>query len=716
MDDPFLLISRRHPSDVRLTVNSFDVSSDINDPPYCQPDTSPISSVFTDSEEESNNEGLEFALPSPLLFRKSAWILNSIFFRMPMAIVESYALLAESTPISTSESTKPTPIKRTRPAVHRRNHSWIWSHVTEGTDEAGLSRMKCDQCDYHFSPKTSNSSIARHLLAQHQLCKGSGQERTELTNGQAFNDDDFHQHIITLICKANLPLAIVDQPDFLAYSRFLNSRAIVPSSRTIRQKILDCASTLRTQLQQLMQEAPVAITTDLWTQHSFSFIGITAHFFSHDCTLVHCTLGLLRFSGKHVVDKVYEKLIESIAQFTSLSQVCSITTDSASNMLALRNLTTIPHYSCFAHALQLIIKAGLREPSVAAVLKACRKIAEFFHRSSVAQDTLSKHFTKDCRIALPSATRWSGDFLMLESMLKLKASICASLLTLNALSVDVPEEIADCNEESSADESYIDFSAQQSHPPMQAMSGGSLILSQEQWVLVENLVAILRDYALRTTLLNGSNCFLSDVAVMAENLEHEWNSATGIHEAMVNLMRLKSQRLKVSPFISITDPVGVHVKCMALDPRYKSREMVKDVTWRALLEEASHLVAVPPLENSVAQQSVASRLLSGAVRSQTCLNEIEFERLAYLQLPCLAVDCSMSQMASWFGVARLQCPNITRLALRYLTIQPTEVPSERLFSQAGRVFTDERSKLSHDLLEAIVFIHDNSDICSKSYS
>lgn len=56
-------------------------------------------------------------------------------------------------------------------------------------------------------------------------------------------------------------------------------------------------------------------------------------------------------------------------------------------------------------------------------------------------------------------------------------------------------------------------------------------------------------------------------------------------------------------------------------------------------------------------------------------------------------------------------PGIAKIALRYLSIPATEVPSERMFSTAGNTVTSHRERLKPGHVEQIVFLHDNLRFC-----
>lgn len=65
-----------------------------------------------------------------------------------------------------------------------------------------------------------------------------------------------------------------------------------------------------------------------------------------------------------------------------------------------------------------------------------------------------------------------------------------------------------------------------------------------------------------------------------------------------------------------------------------------------------------------------------------------------------------ADVLEWWLEHRVDFPNLAILARKYLAIPATEASSERLFSAAGNVLTDRRSKMSSDSLEQLVFLHE----------
>lgn len=61
----------------------------------------------------------------------------------------------------------------------------------------------------------------------------------------------------------------------------------------------------------------------------------------------------------------------------------------------------------------------------------------------------------------------------------------------------------------------------------------------------------------------------------------------------------------------------------------------------------------------------------------------------------------------WWSIHSKDFPNLSRLARTYLAIPATSVSSERMFSKAGLIISERRSRLAPDKLEKIAFLSQN---------
>ncbi|CAF0984951.1 unnamed protein product [Didymodactylos carnosus] len=66
-------------------------------------------------------------------------------------------------------------------------------------------------------------------------------------------------------------------------------------------------------------------------------------------------------------------------------------------------------------------------------------------------------------------------------------------------------------------------------------------------------------------------------------------------------------------------------------------------------------------------------------------------------------DCPLN----WWKSNSKKYPVISKIAMKYLCIQGTSVPSERMFSAAGHITSDRRSRLTPDNADTLLFLNKN---------
>ena len=66
--------------------------------------------------------------------------------------------------------------------------------------------------------------------------------------------------------------------------------------------------------------------------------------------------------------------------------------------------------------------------------------------------------------------------------------------------------------------------------------------------------------------------------------------------------------------------------------------------------------------------------------------------------------CTDRTLISICAIIKLTFPKLYEQAVRYISILGTSVPSERIFSQAGNIKNDERSRLTGEHLNMLLFL------------
>ena len=141
--------------------------------------------------------------------------------------------------------------------------------------------------------------------------------------------------IVNLICEGLHAFSFVEQPAFKELVVALNPHIKVISRPTVRTRIEASAIQMRKNvILRLSEVSCVATTTDCWTAHQQSFIGVTAHWIDEG-TLERrsAALACKRLKGSHTFDVVAGALDDIHCQYRIRGQVVRTTTDSGSNFI-----------------------------------------------------------------------------------------------------------------------------------------------------------------------------------------------------------------------------------------------------------------------------------------------------------------------------------------------------------------------------------------------
>nr|KAI8743508.1 zinc finger BED domain-containing protein 4-like [Biomphalaria glabrata] len=130
-------------------------------------------------------------------------------------------------------------------------------------------------------------------------------------------------------------------------------------------------------------------------------------------------------------------------------------------------------------------------------------------------------------------------------------------------------------------------------------------------------------------------------------------------------------------------------------------EAVEPPTKKARLAESSLWDCFDEL---VAQEEASVPTVVKVQSQQDMINE---ELSKYLSEPLIH---RKDDPVLWWKVNASRFPGLAKVAQIYLAPPPTSVPSERLFSVAGRIINDYRTKLIPDNAEKLIFLKYNSSL------
>ncbi|XP_028414074.1 zinc finger BED domain-containing protein 1-like [Dendronephthya gigantea] len=380
-------------------------------------------------------------------------------------------------------------------------------------------------------------------------------------------------------------------------------------------------------------------------------------------------------------------------------QVC-VTTDNGSNIIKATRDLEWPHLSCFGHNLHLgITKFIDNDRRLKRSLGLAHSIVAQFNYSwkkrrdltalQVKENKTPKALVSDCR------TRWGSTYAMLE-------------------------QIGD-NIDAIRDIMKADRKTKHLIPTWQ---------DKDCW---EAISKALRPVAALTDLLSGQNYVtVSSLKILYWKLEkmilaHDENDpelTNDLRAAIMAEILEKAQKMAESLLI-------INMSSF-LDPRYKadclSNLELEEVKSELIDEIVANEPTVVPEETlqetpSPAKKQRTMTLASflGNIKPNTVEQQRNSERETPRQKSRKEIDSYLSTSSldlisesgveteplAWWRDHCRDFPLLAKRARKYLCIQASSSPSERLFSKAGQVITPQRTQLNPEKANMLVFLAEN---------
>ncbi|XP_035799093.1 E3 SUMO-protein ligase ZBED1-like [Amphiprion ocellaris] len=144
-----------------------------------------------------------------------------------------------------------------------------------------------------------------------------------------------------------------------------------------------------------------------------------------------CNLATIHVAVQHTADNISELLVKITDDWDITSKVHTVVTDSGANMVSAVWKTYWKHIPCFAHTLNLIVKA---DTSLESILEKCGAVVRFFHHSTKATDKLKEVQSQlqlpQHRLMQAVDTRWNSVLYMLETLYEQQEAITTALCLL----------------------------------------------------------------------------------------------------------------------------------------------------------------------------------------------------------------------------------------------------------------------------------------------
>ncbi|XP_065820673.1 zinc finger BED domain-containing protein 4-like isoform X2 [Labrus bergylta] len=245
--------------------------------------------------------------------------------------------------------------------------------------------------------------------------------------------------IINFICDGLHPFSLVEQSAFKKLLLTLNPQYKVISIHTLQAGMEVAAKKMKEKLRSHLSEVSyVATTTDCWTAHQQSFIGVTAHWIDEK-TLERrsAALACQKLTGSlafHVLARALDKIHN---QYRIRTKVVRTTTDGGLNFIkAFKKFgkqsqswdsnngleyQLPPHQECACHLLNLVTTKDANAEEMDYISRAAFKKCQAMWNKSGRSCNAAEIFKEKCerKLIRPKKTQWNSTYMAVERIIEI---------------------------------------------------------------------------------------------------------------------------------------------------------------------------------------------------------------------------------------------------------------------------------------------------------
>ncbi|CAH1261476.1 ZBED1 [Branchiostoma lanceolatum] len=514
------------------------------------------------------------------------------------------------------------------------------------------------------------------------------------------------------LVKSLRPYSTVEDPYFRALMNELNPRYDPPNRACIAERVIPemYNANLQSLKDELKKVDHAALTGDGWTSRTADhYLTLTAHYIDSDWDLKVKVLQTLKAEVSQTGDNIAAEIEQCMNEFGLAGKVEVMTTDNARAMLnAISKAGIGLSLGCFAHTLNLSLQKVMAIPAVQNMVGIMRPAITYFKNSymgkivfkekQVALDRPRHSLLLDCK------TRWNSSYVMVSRFLEQYPAVVASTLDDRIKTNHNFKKLQRCQDE---DITRMEGFARVMLLPFQITEA----MSAERRPTSGQVLPMLEKLRKHLSTNDGDTAFTMKIKKVI------WDD-----------LKTRYQDLDVRNFFE---------EACALDPRFKSMELVTEDVWerlsdaiKAATEKEVQIKKEPeevanqagPSQESVEEDTTPAKRRKLSAMQELFKDEdevvithmepalpvrvrIEREMEKYKRLPKLP---STDDIVAFWRSKQDELPLLTRHARKYLIVPGTSVPSERVFSTAGDIVKAERASLDPKNVNMLLFLKKNT--------
>lgn len=492
------------------------------------------------------------------------------------------------------------------------------------------------------------------------------------------------EKVVEMIAFDLQPVAIVESKGFINFLAFSNPGYTPPSRKVVSKELLPnlYKRTMEQVLKKMESISHVALTTELWTnQGQESYLSVTAHYISPSEWLAQSVLlATVAFMGTPSGRDISCELQRIVAEWNLLEKVTVMVTDNETNTLLANEQLPWAYIPCFGHLIHLVVMNALSADEEAMVLiQKLNDIVNFFQHNHLANQSLAATQKElnlpENKLIYSIHTRWNSIFYMLERMYEQLDAVNTVL------------ELHDMR---------------------------SKCLSDQDANNMKILMSSLKPFKVAvTSLCSDKSCCISVALPLVKGLLKMMTSVTEAKEPL-------TQHLidgLIARFSKIEEIEWIATATL-LDPRFKRYEFAEknviDKATESVVAEISAWIE-PVQENSLntSEPSASDTFwdyLDVITGNGEAKKQAQIPPSANRELQCYldATPIPRKEDALFYWKQHKEVlPNLYKVALKYLSVPITAIPTDRLFTKDEDSFFHKTCRIKSKHINMILFLNRN---------
>ena len=589
-----------------------------------------------------------------------------------------------------------------------------WGFKKFPNKKVEYDKVYCKLCGFCQKYNSTTTNMKFHLNSKHSLDGNKNSDVTQpkatqyFTSKQKISERYPKKHplqiksrkvLVKWICKRNRPFSIVEDPEFIEFCALLDPKFELPSRSTIARDVEATYKVEKEKMVEKLKDVPYLHGTNDGGSaiNGESFLSNTVHYVDPETwQLKNVTLGCTVMKEAHTA-KNYRAHVEAVEEkFGIKGKVIGYTTDNENKMH--KSFERDSRNGCVAHIQSKTMQKAVDSVGCISVLrKKLRKLAKIakFPKFKYALEKAQKSKKLPKRKVLQEVkTRFTSTLTMFHSVMSYdKESTKEDIMEKAKLNIkaindalgEVGTKKAKKLKISDTEIDIIVATAKVLEPICEMLT----MLGGDKYVTGGIVLPYMKKIVYLTKVENTDPQFIGDLKRFInqdflqrcrENLDFDLlKRATfldGRFKAMKSIEPIQRESLK--------GDILVEMEAIAVNLPVQEQPQLEDPRNRP--KKKMSLESDSDEDDDTSTQNLSVKK--------------EFEN--YINEPKLQEDSD--PLLDFWKLKESQYPRLSVLARKYLIVQATSTPSERVFSKMGNTVSKKRGKLTPDHTDQTIFL------------